>query len=155
MENMLIDPFTKFDKDWALVTGGTKEKFNSMTVSWGGMGTLWSKPVVTLYVRPERYTCGFLMENDIFTVSFYDEKYRKALILMGSASGRDINKAEAAGLTPLFLENGITYKEAERTLVCRKIYTQQLDMSSFPKDAFRYYEEGAKPHFMFIGEVIG
>ncbi len=28
-----------------LVTAGTKEKFNTMTASWGGIGWLWNKPV--------------------------------------------------------------------------------------------------------------
>jgi len=27
MEKVSINPFTKFSKDWALVTAGTKEKF--------------------------------------------------------------------------------------------------------------------------------
>ena len=49
--NYVIDIFEQFDKKWALLTAGTKEKFNSMTISWGGMGTLWGKPIVTTYVR--------------------------------------------------------------------------------------------------------
>ena len=32
---MQVDPFTKFEKDWALLTAGTKEHFNSMTIGWG------------------------------------------------------------------------------------------------------------------------
>ena len=42
--------FEVFDKDWALLTAGEKGGFNSMTVSWGGFGTLWNKPVATVYV---------------------------------------------------------------------------------------------------------
>ena len=30
-----IDPFERFNKDWALVTAGTPEHFNGMTISWG------------------------------------------------------------------------------------------------------------------------
>ena len=33
-----INPFERFNKDWALVTAGTPGHFNSMTVSWGGHG---------------------------------------------------------------------------------------------------------------------
>ena len=32
--------FSLIGSDWLLVTGGDREKFNSMTVSWGGMGVL-------------------------------------------------------------------------------------------------------------------
>ena len=79
MENVSINPFTKFAKEWALVTAGTKEKFNSMTIAWGGMGTLWRVPVLQIFIRPNRYTFKFLEENEYFTVSFYDKKYKKAL----------------------------------------------------------------------------
>ena len=34
-----------------------------MTISWGGMGTLWGKPVVTVYVKLCRYTYGFMNEE--------------------------------------------------------------------------------------------
>ena len=34
------------------------------------MGVLWQKPVVTVYVKPERYTWKFLEKGEYFTVSF-------------------------------------------------------------------------------------
>ena len=40
--------------DWMLVTAGTREKFNTMTASWGGMGHLWNRNVAFVFVRPER-----------------------------------------------------------------------------------------------------
>ena len=70
MAQFTTDIFAQFDKKWALLCAGTKEKHNTMTISWGGMGTLWSKPVVTVYVKPCRYTYGFMNDNDYFTVSF-------------------------------------------------------------------------------------
>ena len=42
--------FEAIGKEWMLVTAGTKEKFNTMTASWGGIGWLWNKPV-TVYIR--------------------------------------------------------------------------------------------------------
>ena len=38
---LTTDIFSLFDKKWALLTAGSKESFNSMTVSWGSLGTLW------------------------------------------------------------------------------------------------------------------
>ena len=46
-----VNAFEIYDKDWALLTAGSAEKFNTMTISWGGLGTLWNKPVVTVYVK--------------------------------------------------------------------------------------------------------
>ena len=48
--------FQLIGEDWALLTGGTKEKCNPMTVSWGGLGVLWNKNVCFVFVRPQRHT---------------------------------------------------------------------------------------------------
>ena len=53
-----------------LVTAGSKEHFNTMTASWGGIGWLWNKPVVFVFIRSERYTYEFMEENEYFTLSF-------------------------------------------------------------------------------------
>ena len=39
------NPFKLIGDDWGLVTVDTKEKVNMMTVSWGGVGIMWNKPV--------------------------------------------------------------------------------------------------------------
>ena len=94
-----VDIFSKLDKEWALLAAGSVKDHNAMTVSWGGMGTLWGKPVVTVYVRPNRHTYGYMEREEYFTLSFYPEQYRKALSVMGSKSGRDCDKDAEAGLT--------------------------------------------------------
>lgn len=145
--------FEVFDREWALVTAGTEASYNEMTISWGGLGTLWGKPVVTVYVKPARHTWQYLQDNEYFTVSFYDEQYKKELGVFGSLSGRDTDKVKETGFTPVFLENAVTFKEAKRTLLCRKIYTQDLDLQAIPEFAQKHYVTQA-PHTMFIGEVI-
>ncbi len=153
--NFNTDIFTKFDKQWALVTAGSGESFNTMTISWGSMGTLWGRPVVTVYVRPSRYTHDFMEANDYFTVSFFPEECRQALGILGTKSGRDSDKVAEAGLTPESLENGVTFREASETLVCRKIYKQDLDPDAIPEEIFsKCYAPGVVPHTVYIGEVI-
>ncbi len=143
-----------FNKDWALVTAGDSQRFNTMTIGWGGLGTLWSKPVATVYVKPCRYTHEFLEQNEYFTVSFFDEKHKKALGLLGSKSGRDCDKVKESGLTPRFLPNGVTFAEAYTTLVCKKLYRQDLDLNAIPQDAIDRYYKSEAPHTMYIGEVV-
>ena len=85
-EQITRSPFTLIGKDWALLTGGTPEKCNPMTVSWGGVGILWNKPVATVYVRPQRYTLGLLNENEQFTLCFFAEgTHRSTLAYCGKA----------------------------------------------------------------------
>ena len=148
-----INPFTLFDSDWSLLTAGDMDSFNSMTVSWGSLGTLWGKPVATVYVKPARYTHGFMEDSDYFTLGFFDEKYRPALMLMGTKSGRDTDKPAASGLTPVPVQNAVTYMEAHTTLLCRKLYRQDLDLSSVPPEAMLHYRTEA-PHTVYIGEVV-
>ena len=147
--------FSQFNKRWALLSAGTMDHHNSMTISWGGMGTLWEKPVVTVYVKPCRHTLQYMNKNMYFTVSFYPEEYRKALTVMGSISGRDIDKDKEAGLTPVALTQAVTSKEAEVTLLCRRIYWQDLDEEHMPGEVVRQNYLSDEAHRMYIGEVVG
>ena len=61
-------------KEWMLVSAGDKDKFNMMTASWGGVGFLWNKPVVFVFIRPERYTREFVDAKGAFTLSFLGEE---------------------------------------------------------------------------------
>ena len=51
-----------------------------MTVSWGGVGVLWGKNVVFIFIRDSRYTKEFLDNGDLFSLSFLNEDSRDALI---------------------------------------------------------------------------
>ena len=148
------DVFSVFDKKWALLTAGNKDKFNTMTVSWGGLGTIWGKSVATVYVRTSRYTHEFMDDNEYFTVSFYSEEYRNVLSVMGSKSGRDIDKMNKSGLTAKELPQSMTFDEAEVTFVCRKLFKQELKTENMlPEIASRFYS-GDAAHDMYIGEIV-
>ena len=149
-----IKPFDLFHEGWALVTAGPIDNHNSMTVSWGELGTLWSKSVATIYIKPCRYTHKFMEENDLFVISFFKEEYRKALSIMGSKSGRDVNKDEMSGLTPVKHNEVTIYKEAEVSLVCKKIYRHDLVKDNIPEKEIKTYYQIEKPHTMYIGEVV-
>lgn len=148
------DIFSQYDKKWALITAGSKENFNSMTISWGGMGTLWGKPVVTAYVRQSRYTHKYLDENEYFTVSFYPEDMKSVLGVFGSKSGRDIDKMHYEGLTAKPVGETVTFAEAEVTFLCRKLFKQKLDEANMPKEVVDAYYSSNDSHDMYIGEVV-
>ena len=126
------DALNLIGKQWMLVTAGTSEKFNTMTASWGGLGWLWNKPVAFVFIRPERYTHGFIEASDCMTLSFYGEEYREALKICGTMSGRDTDKVAATGLTPEELESGnMTFGEARLTLDCRKLFKTSMQEANF------------------------
>ena len=157
--------FELFEKQWALVAAGDPTRFNCCTLSWGGMGTLWSRPVVTVYLHPSRYTREFLMGNDTFTVSFFPEACRKALGILGSRSGRDGDKVAASGLTPEPLGESVGFREAELSFLCRKLYQHPFSKEDLAPAVREYYQANPKvyppdeegqwqPHWVFVGEVL-
>lgn len=169
LENKNYNAFDLFGKQWALVTAGTPERFNGCTVGWGSLGKLWARPeggsVVTVYVHPARYTSEFLLASDFFTVSFFPEAYKKALGYMGSHSGREGNKAAAAGLTPVPMGESVAYQEAELTLLCKKLYQHQFAKEDLAPEIREYYAaspkvypseeaDGWQPHIVFVGDII-
>jgi flavin reductase (DIM6/NTAB) family NADH-FMN oxidoreductase RutF len=148
------DIFKQFDKKWALLTAGTEDSFNTMTISWGGLGTIWNKSVATVYVRKSRYTHEFMENNEYFTVSFYPEECKKVLGVLGSKSGRDIDKMKASGLTAVKAGESMSFKEAEVTLVCKKLFRQSLLTENMPKDIANTMYADNDIHDMYIGEVV-
>ena len=89
--------------EWALVTASADSATNSMTVSWGGIGEIWGKDVVYIFIRPQRYTYELLEKTDVFSMSFFGGEYKKELTYFGRNSGRDVNKYEATGFTTVKL----------------------------------------------------
>lgn len=155
IKTMNFNPFTKFSKEWMLITAGNETKCNTMTASWGGLGVLWDKCVSFVFIRPGRYTLKFVQNNDYYSLCFLSDSNRKILNYCGSHSGRDGNKIEAAGLTPVFNESAPYFEEAELVLICRKMHEQQVDPGCFidPEIDREHYPQ-KDYHEMFIGDIV-
>ena len=154
MEKLNVSAFEVYDTGWALLTSGSISDYNTMTISWGGLGTLWGRPVATVYVRHSRYTYEFLEKNDCFTISFFEGTCRDDLDVLGKLSGRDTDKVAKTSLTPIEVEGCVSFKEAKKTLVCRKLYADDLDPALMPEDIRESAYLGQAPHKMYIGEVL-
>ncbi len=150
-------PIDLIGKEWLLVSSGSEESYNTMTASWGSMGFLFNKNVVTIVVRPERYTFEFLERETHFTLTILEEGHREAQTLLGKVSGRDEDKVSRSGLTPCVTPSGLpTFKEARVVLECRKIYGQMMSEESFVDHSIfeKWYGEGhGNLHKIYIGEI--
>lgn len=153
-DKITSNPFELIGKDWALVTSGDKEKFNTMTASWGGVGIMWGKNVAFTFIRPQRYTFEFIEKGDYYTMSFFDEEYRDALKFCGSKSGRDYDKVKETGLTTAFTDDGVPYfEEAKLVLVCKKLYAQFLNEESIVDNEAVSKWYNSDFHKMYISEI--
>lgn len=117
----------------------TGEKPNIITVAW--TGTVCSSPaMVSISVRPERYSYDIIKETGEFVINVTTEELAWATDFCGVRSGRDVDKFKQMKLTagkaahvgaPLIEESPVN-------LECR--VTQILELGS---------------HHMFVAEVLG
>ena len=143
--------------DAELLAAGDREKSNAMTIGWGGIGTLWGRTALTVYVAEKRYTKEFMDRSEYFTVMAFDVAHSNVLNYMGRQSGRDGDKAKALGLHTAYTENGTPYyTEAEMVIECRIMYAAPFDPQYFKSDAPKnmYHNFPAGVHTMYIGEVV-
>ncbi|MFO7978773.1 MAG: flavin reductase [Bacteroidales bacterium] len=147
--------FKLIGKDWMLVCAGQPGDFNMMTASWGTAGILWNKPVAIGFVRPQRHTWSYMESNDYFTLSFFEEAQRDLLQICGTKSGRDIDKMNLEGLTPIStVHNNVTFEEACLVLECRKIYFDDIKPEFFKAFDFEKVYPSEDYHRFYIGEIV-
>lgn len=149
-----LAPFKEIGENWGILSAGNEEKFNSMTVSWGAAGVLWSAPCVFVFVRPQRYTYEFTESCDRFSLSLMPEGFHKKIAVFGSKSGRDTDKYAESGLTPAFYD-GVPYTaEAQKVFICRKIAAADITPEWFTDHKFDIENYPRKDyHRMYIGEA--
>ena len=155
IEMLDMNPFTKIGKEWALVTAGDKVKQNTMTISWGGMGVLWGKNVVYVFICDSRYTKELIDKDEFFSLTFLGNEYRDALSFCGSHSGRDCDKISKAGLT-VGNKIGIPYiDEGNLVFLCHKLSATRITEESFisPEIKEKWYTDGDM-HTMYVAEII-
>lgn len=142
-----------------LLTAGDKSGCNTMTIGWCQMGQLWSLPICTVYVRPERHTFSFMESSDYFTVSVLPKELKQTTAFCGSHSGRDTDKIAACGLTVRYgAGDAPFFDEAEWVLVCRKLYVQDMDpacvLPSAEGTILPYYGAKGGWHRIYTGQVV-
>lgn len=152
---LALHPFDLLDSTWALLVAGT-DKPNPMTVSWGGMGTLWNRPVVTVYVRPTRYTWQLLNGHPEFTLNFMPDSFRKALNICGRYSGADTDKWAKANLTAEASESVAVprVQGAMLAIECRTLAFQDFDPGRFLRPEIEENYPRKDYHRIFWGEAL-
>lgn len=140
--------------DWALLSAGAPENFNTMTVSWGGIGELWGKDVCFVFVRPQRYTFEFMEKNDYFSLSFFGGDYKKELGICGSKSGRDIDKMTETGFTPIDFQDAVGYEQAKVNIILRKLAYQDMKPDGFIDESIMGNYANNDFHRVYVGEIV-
>lgn len=154
-ETYTMQPFKEIGKDWLLISAKKEGVVNTMTASWGGIGVLWKRNVATVYIRPQRYTKEFVDGAEYFTLTMFDS-HKKELGILGSKSGRDIDKIKEVDFHLEEIDGQPTFAEGKATLVCKKLYADTIKAECFIEPGI---DEDVYPnkdyHVMYIGEIVG
>ena len=82
-----------------ITCGELNQQMNIITISWAGT-ICTNPPMVSISVRPERYSYDLIKKNGEFVINLTTEKQLKAADYCGVTSGRDHDKFKKTGLTP-------------------------------------------------------
>jgi flavin reductase (DIM6/NTAB) family NADH-FMN oxidoreductase RutF len=153
-----INAINQWDKNWFLLTSGSfiERKFNSMTISWGSMGVMWGKPFVQVVVRPSRHTFSFMEKYPDFTICSFSPEYKKILNLLGSKSGRDMDKINHSGLTSIEskIVESPAFAEANLILECRIMYKDRISPEQFLDATIASSYLSKDYHTSYFGEIL-
>lgn len=153
-EDLSLNPFKRIAKDWMLITAQKDGKANTMTAGWGGLGVMWGKDVAFIVIRESRFTKEFVDGSEHFSLTFFDEGYKKELGYLGSVSGRDEDKIAESGLT-LVPDDAPYFKEGNLALVCKKLYAMDMGPEGFtigPELDEEWYAD-KDYHTLYVGEI--
>ena len=138
------------------VTGNNSDKENIITLGWMTFGYLWNEVVVSILVRPTRYSYSLLQKYPEFTLNILSDKYKKAIDFCGSKSGSFCDKFSETNLTKLKSKEISVSSIAESDLVleCKLVQTNKLDRGTL-SDLYRakFYTDG-NYHDIFTGVIL-
>lgn len=149
-----VDAVNDIQSKWMLVTSQKDGKVNTLTASWGALGSLWRKKVAFIFIRPSRYTNDFLEANNHFTLTFFDG-HMEEMGYLGKTSGRDVpDKIEKAGLHSMEVDGEPTFEEGRLVLLCRSIYVDPIERENFlEKDIDDAMNPDGNRSIMYIAEI--
>ena len=119
--------------------GSTPEEYNLLTIAWTGT-VCTNPPMCYISVRKERHSYDIIRRTGEFVINLTTEEIARATDWCGVKSGREVNKWEAMGLTPMANDHVAAPLVGESPLsICCKV-RQVVELGS---------------HDMFIADVVG
>jgi flavin reductase (DIM6/NTAB) family NADH-FMN oxidoreductase RutF len=158
-ENVSDNVFALAGKDSYVITVGNKAQYNSMVGSGGGLGLLFRKPATWCVFQQGRYTLELILQEQIYTIAYFPDEYKKQMMFLGSKTGRDSNKMKEVELTSIQTPSGnMSFKEARLILECKLVQVTTPDLNDFytpeAKDWINeMYKDPAEVRKYVFGEI--
>lgn len=123
----------------ALVTCGTMNKPNVLTIGWTGI-VCTHPPMTYISVRPQRFSHDIIIDSGEFVINLTTSVMVKEVDFCGVRSGKDMDKFAKCGFTPAPAQkvSAPIIEECPVSLECRVTESKLLGS-----------------HTMFLAEIVG
>lgn len=141
----------------AFLTVTDGEVTNTMTIGWGNIGIIWSKPIFMIAVRYSRYTYDILEKAKDFTISVpINKNLKKELAYCGTYSGKDVDKFKECNL---ILRDGLSVnspviENCELHYECKIVYKQAMEPATLDESIKDRYYKDKDYHILYFGEIV-
>lgn len=164
MKTEKMEHFEKFD-DFCralkgpgafLVVQDSAGKPNPMTIGWSTMGIVWYEPIITVFVRPTRYTRGLMEKAKYFSVNVPVDAMKKELEYCGTHSGKDTDKIKKCGLrvSPGMIEGVSILEDCDLFYECETVHKNLVSGEALnPAIMNRYYPK-KDFHTVYFGKIL-
>lgn len=145
----------KLDGDGILLVAGDPP--NPMTIGWGTLGYIWHKQIITVMVRPTRYTFNLMENIKDFSVCVLPDAFGKELSLCGNRSGLDTDKLALCNFHPerCLKADAFFLSESEIHFECRMVHKHPLDPATLDPAIIKRYYPKRDFHTVYYGEILG
>ena len=130
-----------------LLIAGTEDDFCVKPTSWG-VGYSNERAKVLLMVLVDNKIHEYMQSNEFFTICVLPEKYDEKRKLFRNQYEKNMDKVEEAGFTVFQAGESITFREAELTLVCRKLFAKN------PNKIGDLIFSGKFEHDIYVAELV-
>ncbi len=125
----------------AITLASDGKRTNGLTIGWGSIGILWSKPMFTVYIHKQRYSKEIFDKAEYFAVCFFDDNYKNELKYFGSVSGRDEDKMKNSGLTVNTSDLAPYFEESKMVILCKMSGISDFDIHHVDPGVQDWYDK--------------
>ena len=148
------ETLAKLDDDGILLVAGDPP--NPMTIGWGTIGHIWNKQIMTVLVRPVRYTYNLMESVKDFSICVLPDQYKKQLSICGTKSGRDLDKIAACNFSLEKCKTADAFFISGSTIFfeCRIVHKHFLDPATLDTAIVKRNYPKKDFHMVYYGELL-
>ena len=142
-------------KESALALASSEKGKNVLTIGWGALGTLFSKPCCTIYINKQRYSKIIFDDALYFSVCFFNEDHQEEINnYYGKLSGKNVDKINDGVYTYNEIDDIPIFQEAELIILCKIMAKSDFDVDKIYDPRIEKWYRTSGVHTIYHGEII-